>query len=155
MANRPPGATTAGHGVLPSFSSLPLDRRGRLRNAARPGSLLAALILGCCTAGHGVLPQESIDRRDAETQSKTFVPATTPPRFGSESSGTTAGHGVLPPESHSRAGQASLRPNARGPAPTRAAIRVHLCRSVAESLSTAGHGVLSRMSTPALEAAHG
>ena len=48
-------AATAGHGLfrsfppLPSTASLPPDRRGRLRNGARPGDFLAAPRCGAPT----------------------------------------------------------------------------------------------------------
>ena len=49
--------STAGHGLhrsfppLPSTASLPADRRGRLRNGARPGDFLAAPRCGAYTRG--------------------------------------------------------------------------------------------------------
>jgi len=51
---------TAGHGLLPSISSLPPDRRGRLRNGARPGDFLAAPRCGARTRCGGACRQPAM-----------------------------------------------------------------------------------------------
>ena len=58
-------AATAGHGVLcpqpePIGRSLPLDRRGRLRNGARPGDFLAARRCSARTRAKGCCRQPAM-----------------------------------------------------------------------------------------------
>jgi len=61
LANaRPAAAVSAGHGVLSSVSSLPPDRRGRLRNGARPGDFLAAPRCGARTRCGGTCRQPAM-----------------------------------------------------------------------------------------------
>ena len=54
----------AGHGILPSFSpirpTLPLDRRGSLRNGNRAGDFLAAPRCNACTRAHGACRQPAM-----------------------------------------------------------------------------------------------
>jgi len=58
--------STAGHGLhrsfppLPSTASLPADRRGRLRNGARPGDFLAAPRCGAHTRAGGCCRQPAM-----------------------------------------------------------------------------------------------
>jgi len=59
-------ALAAGHGLhpslspLPSTASLPLERRGRLRNGARPGDFLAAPRCGAYTRAGGCCRQPAM-----------------------------------------------------------------------------------------------
>jgi hypothetical protein len=50
----------AGHGLLPPVSSLPPERRGRLRNGARPGDFLAAPRCGARTRAGGCCRQPAM-----------------------------------------------------------------------------------------------
>jgi hypothetical protein len=62
----PATPSTAGHGLqrsfppLPSTASLPVDRRGRLRNGARPGDFLAAPRCGARTRQQGCCRQPAM-----------------------------------------------------------------------------------------------
>ena len=66
MTSRTTAASSAGHGLLrslsprPSTASLPADRRGRLRNAAKPGDFLAAPRCGAHTRAGGCCRQPAM-----------------------------------------------------------------------------------------------
>lgn len=156
-----PAATpsaTAGHGLLPP---LPSDRRGRLRNGARPGDFLSVPRCGARTRCGGTCRQPAMTNgrcrvhgglstgprtaqgRTLMAEGRAAVRRLRTLRFRTS---PTARHGLL--SSISVGAVPRGRPQAgdgwpRGAAPTiRSAIRVHLRSSAVENSSTAGHGVL-------------
>jgi hypothetical protein len=129
----------AGHGLhrsfppLPSTASLPADRRGRLRNGARPGDFLAAPRCGARTRAAACCRQPAM----ANGRCRLHGGLSTGPRTV---------------EGRARCARARLRHGACSAA-TRALMaeaRVHLRRMSAllGRPATAGHGVLRQFFNP-------
>ena len=129
--------STAGHGLhrsfppLPSTASLPANRRGRLRNGARPGDFLAAPRCGAHTRAGGGCRQPAM----ANGRCRLHGGLSTGPRTA---------------EGRARCARARFRHGAYAAA-TRALVaegRVHVrrVRAMLTRGGSAGHGVLRRNS---------